>query len=114
MGTLFVALRPAQPEQAGWRPVGRLDYDGRLYQFRYTRGAERPGFRPLPMMESLGQIYESDALFPIFANRLLSQSRPEYDAYLRWSGFDQGSQPDPIAVLGVTEGIRQTDAIEVF
>ena len=65
-------------------------------------------------MEPLDQVYESDELFPLFANRLLSKSRPEYEAYLRWSGFDIDNPPDPILVLGVTEGIRQTDAVEVF
>jgi hypothetical protein len=65
-------------------------------------------------MHSLDQVYESDELFPLFANRLLSDSRPEYEAYLRWSGFDSSNPPDPIVVLGVTEGIRETDAIEVF
>ncbi|NLE37140.1 MAG: DNA-binding protein, partial [Pirellulaceae bacterium] len=59
-------------------------------------------------------VYESEELFPLFANRLLSQSRPEYEAYLRWSGFDPNHAPDPIVILGVTEGIRQTDAVEVF
>jgi hypothetical protein len=44
----------------------------------------------------------------------LPSSRPEYQEYLRWSGFDPAHPPDPIVVLGVTEGIRQTDAIEVF
>jgi len=65
-------------------------------------------------MESFNEVYESEELFPLFANRLLSQSRPEYEAYLRWSGFDPSNPPDPIVVLGVTEGIRQTDAIEGF
>ena len=65
-------------------------------------------------MESLEAVYESEELFPLFANRLLSDSRPEYVAYLRWSGFEPGATPDPIVVLGVTEGIRQTDAVEVF
>ena len=65
-------------------------------------------------MDHLDQIYESDELFPLFANRLLPKSRPEYEAYLRWSGFDISNPPDPILVLGVTEGIRQTDAVEVF
>jgi len=65
-------------------------------------------------MESLDQVYESRELFPLFANRLLSKSRPEYEAYLRWSGLDIDHPPDPIMVLGVTEGIRQTDAVEVF
>ncbi len=65
-------------------------------------------------MDRLDQVYESEELFPLFANRLLSRSRPEYEHYLQWSGFDPENPPDPIVVLGVTEGIRQTDAVEVF
>jgi hypothetical protein len=65
-------------------------------------------------MNNLDQVYESDELFPLFANRLLADSRPEYEAYLRWSGFDKENPPDPIVVLGVTEGIRETDSIELF
>jgi hypothetical protein len=114
MNSLFVAWRPPMPDQSGWRPVGRLEHDGGLYRFWYTHGARKPGFRPFSQMENLEQVYESDELFPLFANRLLPKSRPEYDAYLHWSGFDIGNPPDPILVLGVTEGIRQTDAVEVF
>jgi hypothetical protein len=94
--------------------VGRLTHDGQLFRFCYTRGAESADFRPFAQMEQLDQVYESDELFPLFANRLLPKSRPEYEAYLRWSGFDPDHPPDPIVVLGVTEGIRQTDAVEVF
>jgi hypothetical protein len=65
-------------------------------------------------MSDLNQVYESEALFPLFANRLLSRSRPEYEAFLVWGGFDPNNLPDPIAILAVTEGIRQTDSIEVF
>lgn len=114
MSSLFVAWRPPMPDQTGWRPVGRLEHEGGLYRFWYTHGARRPGFRPFAQMERLEQVYESDELFPLFANRLLSESRPEYEAYMRWSGFDIDNPPDPILVLGVTEGIRQTDAVEVF
>ena len=114
MNSLFVAWRPATPETAGWRPVGRLEHDGQLYRFSYTHGARKPGFRPFPQMGQLDQIYESVDLFPLFANRLLSESRPEYEDYLRWSGLDTEHRPDPSVVLGVTEGIRQTDAVEVF
>jgi hypothetical protein len=39
VNSLFVAWRPATPEQTGWTPVGRLEYDGQLYRFCYTRGA---------------------------------------------------------------------------
>jgi hypothetical protein len=102
------------PDQTGWRPVGRLEHDGDLYRFWYTAGARKTGFRPFTQMEQLDQVYESEELFPLFANRLLSESRPEYEAYLRWSGFDIDNPPDPIVVLGVTEGIRETDAVEVF
>ncbi len=94
--------------------MGRLEYDGQLYSFYYTRGARKPGFRPFPQMERIDQVYSAEALFPLFANRLLSASRPEYEHYLRWGGFYPDQRPDPILVLGVTEGIRQTDAVEVF
>lgn len=114
MNSLFVAWRPPLPDQTGWRPVGRLEHDGDLYRFWYTHGARKPGFRPFAQMEQLDQVYESAELFPVFYNRLLSESRPEYEAFMRWSGFDSDSPPDPIMVLGVSEGIRQTDAVEVF
>ncbi|HQU42617.1 MAG TPA: HIRAN domain-containing protein [Pirellulales bacterium] len=114
MNSLFVAWRPGTPQETGWRPIGRLEHDGQLYRFYYTRGAVNGGFRAFAQMEQLDQVYESESLFPVFANRLLPSSRPEYEAYLRWSGFDPDNPPDPIVVLGVTEGIRQTDAIEVF
>jgi hypothetical protein len=108
---LLVAWR--SPER-GWQPVGRLEHDGGVYRFVYTRGARLADFRPFSQMENLEEVYESDDLFPVFANRLLSKSRPEYDAYLRWGGFDPDNPPDPISILGVTEGRRQTDSIEVF
>lgn len=111
---LLVAWRSAT-RNLGWGPVGRLDHDGQNYRFVYTQGARTlAGFRPFAQMEDLEQIYESEELFPIFANRLLPKSRPEYDAFLRWGDFDADNPPDPISFLGVTEGIRQTDSIEVF
>lgn len=114
MNSLFVAWRPPMPDPTGWRPVGRLEHGGGLYRFWYTHGARKPRFLPFAQMEQLEQVYESEELFPIFANRLLSESRPEYESYMRWSGFDFDIPPDPILILGVTEGIRQTDAVEVF
>jgi hypothetical protein len=114
MKALFVAWSPTKPERASWRPVGRLVHDGEVYRFSYTYGARKPGFRPFQGMENLSLTYDSEELFPLFANRLLSESRPEYEAYLRWSGLDITNPPDPIVMLGITEGIRQTDAVEVF
>jgi hypothetical protein len=115
MNSLFVAWRGGDVQNGVWGPVGRLDFDGGVYRFCYTRGARTVGgFRPFPGMPDLGEVYESEELFPLFANRLLSPSRPEYEAFLRWGGFDPNNPPAPIAILGVTEGIRQTDSIEVF
>ncbi|MEO8615494.1 MAG: HIRAN domain-containing protein [Luteolibacter sp.] len=119
MNALLVASRTGGPDKGGWGPVGRLDYADGAYRFVYTQGARSlQGFRPFHGMEDLNQIYQSDELFPVFKNRLMPESRPEYQAYLRWSGFDSSFNPDdplaPISILGVTEGIRQTDYIEVF
>ncbi len=112
---LFVAWRSGDQTHGRWGPVGRLERIGEGYRFVYTRGAKTlEGFRPFPGMEELETVYESDELFPVFANRLLAPSRPEYEAFLAWGGFDPNNPPDPIALLGVTEGRRATDQIEVF
>lgn len=110
---LFVAWRPEAPNE-GWRPVGRLERDGDTYRFFYTCGATRGQFRPFDQMPKLDQIYTSPVLFPVFANRLLSSSRPEYEEFLEWGEFDDGTHPDPIVILGLSEGRRETDSIEVF
>lgn len=115
MNALLVASRTGIPEKGGWGPVGRLEFADGLYRFLYTKGARTlEGFRPIHGMDDLTRIYEAHELFPIFENRLLPKKRAEYEAYLRWSGFDPDNPPDPISILGVTEGIRQTDSIELF
>ena len=112
---LYVAWRSSDDVNGQWGPVGRLEHADGAYVFSYTKGAERlPGFRPLVGMPDLSATYRSDELFPVFANRLLTRSRRDYDAYLRWSGFDPNVPPDAISLLGVTEGRRETDALEVF
>lgn len=112
---LFVAWRSRGQEPYSWGPVGRLDYNGKYYRFIYTKGARKlKGFQPFPKMEDMNRVYESESLFPLFANRLLPPSRPEYEAFLRWGGFSPDNPPDPIAILGVTEGRRVTDAVELF
>ena len=113
MKALYVAWRPSDAGQ-GWRPVAHLEYADGLYRFHYTNGASRPGFTPFRGMDDTTAVYESEELFPLFANRLLSRSRPEYEDFLRCGGFDTVERPDPISILGVTEGLRQTDAVEVF
>ena len=113
MNSLFVAIRSESNGLVQWAPVGRLEFDGEVYSFFYTRGVEKiVGFRPFDGMPDLVSRYESNELFPVFFNRLMPKRRAEYKAFLGWSGFS--IEPDPIALLAVTEGIRQTDAIELF
>ncbi len=112
---LFVAWRSDDQNGGSWGPVGVLERTARGYRFAYTRGARTlAGFHPFPRMNDLDLVYESDDLFPIFANRLMNTRRPEYRPSLVWSGFNPDQPPDPIQLLGVTEGLRQTDALEVF
>lgn len=113
MNFLFVAVRSELGGSVQWSPVGRLDFDGEVYSFLYTKGVEKIiGFRPFDGMLDLAKRYESNELFPVFFNRLMPKRRAEYKDFWSWSGFNM--EPDPIALLAVTEGIRQTDAIELF
>ena len=57
---------------------------------------------------------ELQKLLPVLKNRLLSESRPEYRRFLEWSGFNPDDPPEPLLLLGVSEGIRKTNAITVF
>jgi len=112
---VFIAWRGGGEDSGHWSPVAQVEHAAGEYRFVYTRGAlTLPGFRPFPGMPDLDEVYYSKMLFPLLANRLLARSRPEYQAWLRWGDFDPADPPDPLAILSVTEGIRQTDAVEVF
>jgi len=112
---LYIAARQEGPNSGLWSPVGRLEHINDLYRFSYTKGAESlRGFQAFPGMSDIHAVYESDSLFPLFANRLPSPSRPEYEAFLAWGGFDPSVAPDPLTLLGITQGLRQTDTLELF
>lgn len=104
-----------------WGPVGRVDaLEGisraeHAYRFCYTNGARTmDGFEPFDGMTDLNAVYHSQTLFPLLLNRLLPKSRPEYNDFLRWNDFDPADPPEPLVLLQRTEGIKKTDAIEVF
>jgi len=113
--SVFIAWRSGDDTAGRWGPVARVAQGPYGYRFVYTKGARAlPDFQPFVGMSDLNAVYESDELFPLLANRVLSKSRPEYEAYLTWGGFDPSNPPDPLALLAVTEGRRQTDSVEVF
>lgn len=109
---VYLAWRSPNPA-AGWKPIGRLWKDSN-YKFAYTKGADDVTCPKLPGMDDIHSVYESKKLFPVFENRLLNSRRSEYTRYLEWSGFGINDIPDPIAILAVTEGRRNTDFYEVF
>lgn len=112
MKALFVAWQ--NPTTRQWAPVGRLTHEGGAYKFVYTKGAkECEGFEPFGRMRDLDAAYVSDTLFPLFANRLLPKSRPEYGDYLRWLGLDETSHNE-LEVLARSGGVRATDTLQIF
>jgi HIRAN domain len=112
MKVLYLAWQ--DPKDHRWFPVGRLSFDGRVYRFVYTKGAlKSSNFLPFGRMQDLYTAYEASELFPLFANRLLSRTRPEYKAFLDWLNV-RNSEDDPFTLLGRSEGLRGTDSLTVF
>lgn len=115
MKSLYLAWQA--PEQRSWFPIGRLDADActHKYFFHYTKGAlqakDQVGFRALPSFPDLQRSYESSELFPLFQNRVLDRNRKDFAAYLQSLGL---TDPDPIEILALTGGERETDNLEVF
>jgi hypothetical protein len=121
MKSLYLAWQaPTDSAQSrAWFPVGRLDADlgASYYRFRYTGGARSAqrsvGFAPLLAFPEFGKDYQSDELFPLFKNRVLSPKRADFAQYIRWLDLDRGAA-DPISILAVSGGERVTDNLEVF
>ena len=112
MKVLFIAWQ--DPATRDWIPVGRLARQGGLYMFQYTKGAKRSkNFEPFGWMRDLNSLYLSEKLFPLFANRILPKSRPEYRDYLRWLGLD-ATEYDELDLLARSGGVRATDTLEIF
>jgi len=103
------------PENRSWYPVGMLTLDEKgTYRFVYTKGARSSeDFALLGRMTDPYSVYESKDLFPLFNNRLLSNSRPEYKKYSKWLNVSE-DEDNPLDILAMTEGIRATDTLEVF
>ena len=109
-----VYLSWQDPETRQWFPVGKLTHEDGVYRFVYTKGAKlSPNFTPFGRMLNLTDTYKSNELFPLFANRLISNKRPEYKSILEWLDLRE-DEADPLALLARTEGIRATDSLTVF
>lgn len=88
--------------------------ENHTYRFCYTQGAlKSDNFSPFGSMDELYAVYESEALFPLFSNRLLPVSRPEYQRQMRWLDIKE-TKDISLYMLSMTGGIRATDTLEVF
>lgn len=115
MKTLFLAWQ--DPHSRTWFPIGKLTQEAGLYHFSYLRGAlqaqEQASFQPIWAFPDFHQPYTSTELFPLFANRLLRPSRPDYKDFVQWLNIPE-TEDDPIALLARSGGRRKTDSFEVF
>lgn len=113
MKTIFVGWQ--DPSTREWVPVARLRRELGQYLLNYTKGAGRAaGFAGFARMNDLGATYASDTLFPFFANRLVNPQRSDYRQYCAWLGLSPNAEHDPLEVLALTGGARETDSFEVI
>lgn len=112
---LFVTWR--SPKTRAVLPVARIVFhpDRKLYEFAYIRAAEQvgdQGFLPFLEFPDLRRAYLSDKPFPLLANRLMPQGRPEHVGFLASLGLTPSAHP--MEILARTGGQRATDQIALF
>lgn len=102
-----------QPSTRAMIPVGELSYDEREYQFAYLPGVEViKGFRPLLGFKDLAKTYVSEELFPLFRERVLDPSRPDFGRLLHELDLDLASAT-PWELLARTGGGSEGDTLQV-
>lgn len=101
------------PDVRAMEPVGVLSFDGATYRFEYLERARTlDGFQPLLGFPEIGRLYESDELFPLFAQRAMDPRRPDFERYVRDLALDATSSPwEQIARSG---GGREGDTLQLF
>jgi hypothetical protein len=114
---LIVVWQDAAENSRRWYPIGRLRGTSDGYEFVYTRGIEQAqrsaGFVGLHSFPDASRTYKSAELFPVFSNRLLSTSRPDYATFLSWLKVSP-EEARPMFVLSRSGGKKTTDTIQVF
>ncbi|MGB3650341.1 MAG: HIRAN domain-containing protein [Rivularia sp. (in: cyanobacteria)] len=115
MTILFLAWQ--DPNTREWFPVGRLTYDGEEYQFVYVKGVEsaqaKCGFTGLYSFPDFNKVYKSELIFPLFSNRIMRRSRPDYKNYIERLNIHERDD-EPINLLARSGGKKATDTLEVF
>jgi hypothetical protein len=102
------------PESRRYHAVGLLlRTNDDLYRFRYRKEASSvPGFRPFLGFSDLDRDYTSSHLFPLFAERILDDARP--DRISLYDALDLVSTAGPMEFLARSGGRRAGDRIQLL
>jgi HIRAN domain len=115
MSKLFLAWQ--DPKSRNWFPIGCLELNDEKYTFCYISGVKKAmsesGFQPLYSFPELEKVYVSKTLFPLFANRLMPSSRPDYQNYIQWLSIEREASDD-MSILVRSGGRKATDDFEIF
>ncbi|MEX2549673.1 MAG: hypothetical protein WD638_05575 [Nitriliruptoraceae bacterium] len=93
--------------------VGRLEFTGEMFRFSYTADAElHAGFEPFPDFPDLRAEYTSDELFPLFASRVASSARSDYEDQLDALGLSP-DEATSVELLARSWGQSPHDRLQV-
>lgn len=102
-----------QPGTRAMIPVGVLTFDGETYTFDYLPNvAHVAEFRPLLGFRDLTKSYKSDELFPLFRERVLDPTRPDFVRVLDELSLDPSSAT-PWEQLVRSGGSSEGDTLQV-
>jgi hypothetical protein len=102
-----------QPSNRAMIPVGVLRFDGRTYTFEYLPNVvDLDEFRPLLGFRDLASTYQSDELFPLFRERVLDPTRPDFVRVLDELSLDPTSAT-PWEQLVRSGGSSEGDTLQV-
>jgi len=115
---LFVGWQ--SPENRAIYPIARLllRTQGPRYEFTYVHGvldAMKHGFIPFRELPQLKQLYFFHHLPPLFTNRLMPHSRPDFAEHLEQLGLGSSRDrvPEPEVILARSGALKATDKLEV-
>lgn len=93
--------------------VGWLEFTGQEFVFAYTPDAELDSdFEPFAAFADLRGTYRSTALFPFFADRVVSSARPDYEHLIAALGLTR-AEATPVELLARSWGWTPHDTIQV-
>ena len=108
------------PNTKRYWPVGRLRVFEptveKPYEFVYLQGARQArseGFHGFVGFPDQDRVYRDNVLFPLFANRLMPRSRPDFSEFVTRLDLDPNTADD-LDILARSGGRRSTDSLEVF